>query len=236
MSTRTLTKPGGGAIDRVIERQMRNWEIARAQRFPRDVLPRRVVHDFVTVSCMEGCGGDVAKRLAERLGWPLFDRELLQTMAANDAVREQIYATMDEHDLSWLEETLLAATQGGFARNDYFHKLTSTILALVRQGPGVFVGRGADLLLPQDRGVRVRLVASEASCVREHAQRHGVTVEQAREGIAQTEAQRAEFIRRHFRRSPDDLARFDVVINLDRFSAPQTVDLVLAALKIHGIP
>ncbi|RMF79739.1 MAG: hypothetical protein D6744_08860, partial [Planctomycetota bacterium] len=93
-------------IDRLIEKQIRNWEIARAQRrqTPTEDDSGQAVAPFVTISRMVGSGGtEIARRLGERLGWPVFDKDLLQKMAGDDRVRVRIYEAMDERDVGWID-------------------------------------------------------------------------------------------------------------------------------------
>ena len=87
-------------IDRLVERQMRNWELAKSQPLTSG-HPESEMNDFITVSQAVGSGGGaIAQQLADRLGWPLFDKDLLLAMARDDAVRARIYASMDERDLT----------------------------------------------------------------------------------------------------------------------------------------
>ena len=64
-------------LSRVVEKQMRNWELARAQsRGPRPHAAPRDVADFVTISrTMTSGGTHVATLLGERLGWPILTLE-----------------------------------------------------------------------------------------------------------------------------------------------------------------
>src|SRR5262245_1194206 len=106
------------ALSGAIERQLRDWSLARKQLSP---LPAkaRVVHDFITISRSVGCDGDsVAQLVGQKLGWPVFDRKILQTMAGNDAMREEVYRSLDGRDMSWIEEATTAFLHPDFIRND----------------------------------------------------------------------------------------------------------------------
>jgi len=84
----------------MVEKQMRNWELAKAQRLTVPEPRRAEVEDFIAISRSVGAGGNsVAVVLGEALGWPVFDKEILQTMAGDDAIRREIYASMDERDI-----------------------------------------------------------------------------------------------------------------------------------------
>ena len=124
-STITARTP---ALAKLVEKQMRNWELARQQQRTSRQPAQTAVQDFVCVSRQIGTDGrGIAEGLGDRLGWPVFDREILDTMAGDDMMRRQIYESMDQRDLSWWEETLRSLMQSEFVRNDYFKKLSETI-------------------------------------------------------------------------------------------------------------
>lgn len=223
------------ATARLVERQMRNWELTRAQRPAAPEPPKRAeVEDFICISRMAGLdSSELTAELGQRLRWPVFDKEILEAMAGDDFVRRQLYANMDERDLSWTEEVVRSLLSQELDRNDYFRRLCETLVSLARQGHGIFVGRGADLILPQDRGFRVRLIASLDRRVRSHGRRHRLSDGDARRAIERIERERAEFFRHHFERAADDLSRHDLGLNVDRFTVAEAAELVLAAWQIR---
>jgi len=232
MKTATQLSPG---VERLEERQIRNWELARAQRAHKKLAPKRV-HDFVAISRQVGSGGhEVAQLLAERLGWPLFDKEILHAMAGNDAVRERLYQALDEREVGWLEQILDVIIDGRFSAANYFHRLSKGILLLAHGAPSIFLGRGADLILPADQGVRVRLVAPLRDRVRRFAKLTGVDENTARQKVLDLDHARHDFVRSHFRKDIDDPARWDLTINTSRLSPAQTVELILHLMREHGI-
>jgi len=231
--------PMNPAIAKLVEKQMRNWEIARSQGPVVDTR-RPEVADFIAVSRAVGAGGAAGARIAgllgETLGWPVFNKEILQAMAEDDFTRERLYHSLDERDIGWLEESLRSLMEGTFKKNDYFNKLTSTVLALARQGPAVFRGRAVDLILPRGRGFRVRLIASRESCVRSYAEHHSLDPEAAREELDRIEEERAEFVRRQFKIEACSPDRHELTLNLDSFSPDQAVELILRARDLHHQP
>jgi cytidylate kinase len=216
------------AIDRAVEKQMRNWEISRAQH--RAAAPVEEVADFITLANIVGAGGkETAKALGEALGWPVFDRELVTQMAQDNETMTGLYRSMDERDLGWLEMTLRPLVDRGLTKNDYFHRLIRTVLCLARKAPAVFVGRSVDLILPKTKGLRIKLIASLDYCARSFAQRNNLSLEEARAEIDRIEAERRDFIRHHFHMDAYDPNRFDLLINVERFAPHHVVGLILAA-------
>jgi len=237
MSPGPLSRHPG--IGKLVERQMRNWELARSQRVVPPEPQRKEVEEFMAVSRAVGAGGaggaEIATALGERLGWPVFNKEILHAMADDDRIRTQLYDSMDERDLGWFEETFRALAQSEFTKNDYFHRLTHTILALARQGHAIFRGRAADLILPATHGLRVRLTAPRRACVEAYAEHHRIDPDRAREEVDRIETERADFVRRHFGIDPAEQSRHDLIINLQRLTPAQTIELILFALKIRGM-
>jgi len=225
-------------VAKLVEKQMRNWEIARQQRFElEEGQPQAPVAHFVTVSQAVGSTGEqVARQLAERLGWPLFDKEILQHMAGDDQVRTRLYEKMDERDTNWLQHMIRNLLQGEYRKEDYFYRLSEAVLALARQGPAVFVGRGADFVLPQDRGLRVRFLAPHEARVATYAQQNQCDRQTARTEIARAEREREVFFRRCFGKPKADPTRFDLLINLGRMSPDEAIAVILAALRLRGVP
>jgi cytidylate kinase len=224
-------------LNKVVDRQMRNWELARAQRVgPPSGTPPPVVREFVAISRTTASGGsEVAALLAERLQWPVFDRGILQTMAGDDQVRARLYEHMDEHDHSWLQDALGWILQGELRTDDYFRRLTETVLALARHGNAVFLGRGVDLVLPKDHGLRVRITAPLDQRTREFALQNNIPESAAQAEVERIDEQREHFRRYHFGATANDVIRHDLVLNLGRFSHAQAVEVIEAALRLRGI-
>ncbi|HKQ49047.1 MAG TPA: cytidylate kinase-like family protein [Phycisphaerae bacterium] len=223
-------------MSRVVEKQMRNWEIARQQQDGGSAPRAGSVMDFIAISRSVGLPGEeIAAQLHAKLGWPVFDREILQAMAGDDECRRQLYDAMDERDLGWMEEFLQSVTFGAAGKDDYFHRLRETVLSLARKGHSIFLGRATDMILPREMGLRVRFTASRDYCVKQFAKTKNIAEDQARREVEDIEHERARFIRHHFRVEAGEPSRHDLTINLEFMPVLQAVDLVHSALRIKGI-
>lgn len=223
-----------GDTSRLVEKQMRNWELARAQRLAEPASDTQELGDYLCLSRMAGIGGhELAERLGEKLGWPVFDRDVLELMAEDDFHRKQLYSLMDQSDLHWSGQVITAFFEKSILKNDYFRRLCDTLLLLVRRGNGVFVGRGSELILPRDHGFRVRLAAPPGKRAAWLAEARSLRPDAARLEIERIERERAEYFQHHFKVGPEDPARYDVTINVERFTVDQTAELILAARQIR---
>ncbi|MHC4697108.1 MAG: cytidylate kinase-like family protein, partial [Planctomycetota bacterium] len=205
-------------------------ELARSQRLTVPQEQRGEVEDCIAICRLVGArGGEIASRVGEALGWPVFDKDILGAMAEDDAIRQDIYSSMDERDVGWAEEVLRTLVQPEVVKNDYFHRLTQTVLSISRQGHAVFLGRAIDYILPKDRGLRVRLVAPKEQRVQTHASASGLGVAEALAELTRIDRERTEFVRQHFHVDPTDPTRCDLTLSLERLSISDAVELILAA-------
>jgi cytidylate kinase len=211
---------------------MRNWELAKSQHVDVPVPLEQVVHHFITISRQAGSGGgEVAALLGERLSWPVFDRNILQVMAEDDTVRKNLYESMDENDRNWVHEFAQSLFANELPRNDYFNRLTQTMLAVVRQGPAVILGRGGGLILPSDCGLRVRIVAPLEYRVTRLTSKSEVSTKRASAILRETDEKRDQFIRSHFNVDPQDPYQYDLIINMERTSSDSAADTIAAASR-----
>jgi len=222
------------AVSRLVERQLSSWEMARTQGLALPKTARPAMHDFLCLSRMVGVEAEpIAAELGRRLGWPVFDRQLLDGMAGDDRTRRRLYATMDERDLGWAETILRPLLHGMGRRDDYFHRLVDLVLALVRQAPAVFVGRGIDLVLPRELGFRVRLTAGVEHRRRTLARLLGVAESAAGDELVRVEREREQYLQRHFHHAAGDPSRFDLALNVERWTPQAAVELIVGAHERH---
>jgi Cytidylate kinase-like family len=177
-------------------------------------------------------GPQVARAVGERLGWPVYDREILQVIAAAMGLPATLLESMDERRKGWLRlclESFTATppvTEGAYARH-----LVETLLALAAHGGCIIVGRGAAQVLPVETTLRVRLAAPAGERVEAIRQRFGIPFDEASRWVERTDQERVAFVKNHFRKDPADPRGYDLVLNSARFSVAQCARLVIEALQ-----
>jgi cytidylate kinase len=177
-------------------------------------------------------GGTIANKLAAKLGWNLYDRELIDSIAADRKVDQGIIEQLDEHVFQyiqeWANEIFLPGYVGQVA---YMKALTRVLLSIVKEGNAIVIGRGAHLLIPTRRRLAVRLVAPLPWRAENYVRRYGTSAEEARETILAEDKRRAEFFARNFRRKNDDPLDYDLVINTAEMDPGVVQQVILAALR-----
>lgn len=192
----------------------------------------------VTISRESGAGGSViAREVGRLLEWPVYDRELVERIAEQAGLRTELLETIDEKRSHWLTEVLESFGRAGtMSGTNYARHLTQTLLGLAAHGQCVIVGRGSTIVVPQDRSLRVRLVASLEDRVQRVQERLGATQGEAAKHVRQKDAEREGFVKDYFRHANDDPHGYDLVINTSRFTVEESARLIVEALRERQRP
>ena len=107
---------------------------------------------IITISRQFGSGGrTVGKEVAQKLGIPCYDNELIEKVAEESGLAKEYVEEHSEYTAhgSWLANVLASGrTYNGISNQDYLWiTQRKIILELAQQGPCVIVGRCADYIL-----------------------------------------------------------------------------------------
>jgi cytidylate kinase len=191
---------------------------------------------FITVSREYGSGGTaLATRLSTELGWPLFNKEILEAIAESANTRMRVLKGMDEHLIGRFEEFINhLIVPESINQVAFIKEMSQVILTLGRRGNAVLLGRGANWLLARDAGVRIRTVAPMDRRIAEVARRKDIDRKEAERLIRESDHSTAVFVQKIFDQDVDDPLGYDLVLNLDHLSEHAAVSAVHSAL--HSLP
>jgi cytidylate kinase len=179
----------------------------------------------------------VARALSVRLGWPVYDNELLEHVAREMNVRAEMLEAVDERHRDWLQECIEAFGGGAsVSEASYVRHLVETIFALAARGRCILVGRGAVHVLPPSTTLRVRLVAPREARLRAVAAERGCSEQEAARYVETCDRERERFIRDHFHVDPHDAPHYDLVLNTSRIAPERCAELIVQALAILPRP
>ncbi|MCI0462236.1 MAG: cytidylate kinase-like family protein [Gemmataceae bacterium] len=211
----------------VLAENFRHWQAAEeSSGAPRPAFT-------IALSREAGAGGrEVARELGARLGWPVYDRELLELIAKEMEVPASLLERVDEKHKGWLEELFEAISSTPAVGPDvYASRLGKVLLSLAARGDCVILGRAAAQILPAATTLRVRLVAPREARIVRAERRLGVGREQAVRWVETTDRERDRFVRDHFRKDPADPHLYDLVLNTARFPPAECAELIARALE-----
>ncbi len=184
------------------------------------------------VSRQRGSGGsEIARIASERLGWQVFDREIVNEIARLPQVRQQLLAgvgaqTLESWNNSWQPE--LAPEDIGYEQ--YLRSLREVVLTLGHHGEVTLLGRGAQCMLPAKCCLRVRVVAPFELRVSRVGEHERVPLELAKQYVQDFDSKRADFVKRCFRHEADASVNYDLVLNTGEIPIRGAAELVLLAI------
>ncbi len=220
------------------ERQMRTWgqvqetaDRAAGHQEPDHALAQAV--KYVAICREAGAAGTtVARLVGERLGWEVYDANLLDRVAQRYKEPRLMLDLVDETESSWVYDVLGTWMDRQIIPHEkYVVQVSHVIQALARNGKGVFVGRGAQFVLPRSQTFAVRIVASEAFRAQRVRQRHNVSLQEALDAIHRTDCGRREFIQRFFRHDVNDPHLYDLVLNVEQLGPTGAAEHIIHAVR-----
>lgn len=217
---------------RLSENQMRWWNVLH---------PAEQTHAspylFLTISRDMGTPGDeIAQAIAQRQGWRLYDKEIVDHIANNSRVREDMVRQLDEKTRGRMHNMILRMLrmpeEAPFGQEEYHDSLMKTLATLAARGEAILVGRGANFALRWvEHGLHVRITGSLEKRIQALSQLWRVSSEIARRRVFDIDAERRAFIRHHFKQDVNDLCFYSLVINTDHVSTEQAVRSILATMN-----
>ncbi len=229
-------------IAKLVEHQLGLWQTRRRisdERMRRESDPGRTL-GFITLSRDAGNGGvAVAQDLAERLGWRVFDSEIVEYIAQRSSVHRDLISTLDESARDFVTDAVMALVNSvehrEYGTSDYREALFSTMAVIAQHGEAVILGRGGNIVLEGFKdSLRVRLIAPLPVRVARVAEELSVNAPEAEKLVRQTDRNRKTFIKQQFHRDIDDPCLYDLVINTAGMTSGEVVSLIWQAARIRN--
>ena len=206
---------------------------------------------LITISRQFGAGGSqVARQVAERLGWRVVDNELIEEVATRAGLPKEHVAEREERVSTFVERlarTLAAASPDVFPPPDSagaivdvpetdLVRITETVVAeIAAQGKVVLVGRAAPAVLSREAdALHVKLVAPRAFRIQVAASRLGCTADKAALVLDQTDKNRARYLREYYRRDWDDPVNYHLVLNTGVLGFDGATEMIVARARGMG--
>jgi cytidylate kinase len=184
--------------------------------------------NVITISREYGAGGgEVARRLADILGWELLDQALLHEAAAIENLPDAELERLDEKELTLAERFRLRPTH-----QKYIHGLTEAARRAAARGNVILVGRGTRFLVGDlPNAFHLRLVAPSAWRAERMARLEGWSVEQALVRCREVDRTRERFTRYFFGPHALEPEQYDLIVNTGRFPLDEVVACVVALVR-----
>jgi len=183
---------------------------------------------IITITREYGAGGgEVARKLAESLGWELLDRELLHQAAEVEHVPDAELERLDEKALTMANRFSLHPPH-----QKYVHGLRAAVENAAERGNVVLVGRGARHLLSERSGtLHLRLVAPKPWRAQRMSQLEGWPLDESMARCTEMDRIRSRFARYFFGDKASQPTEYDLVFNTERVPLDDVVAAVAAIIR-----
>ncbi|MCP4711407.1 MAG: cytidylate kinase-like family protein [Planctomycetes bacterium] len=234
MSSKRIHNP---EIDRIIERQMRQWEMSQSEQAKKEQHAQTATGDghridYITVSRELGSGGiQIARILSEKLKWQMYDKEILDYMADDMQVQKDLLESVDERTVGWIEEWIAPIfTHKPVDQLTYYRSLAKELLVISRHGQAIILGRAGGLILPRKIGLSVRITAPfELRCER-YAQEYNISAGEAKSVVEKKDRSQKAFVHDMLNQDIVDCRHYDIMINTEFIKPESAAKLIWRAL------
>ena len=140
---------------------------------------------IINVGRQFGSGGYlVARSLGDKLGIPVYDRELISEAARRSGFSAELFASKDEKrslfGMSGFIGTGRASLSGNYVNDDSIFKIQSDVIRMIADnGPAIFIGRCADYILRELGCIDVFITAPDEVRVKRISERLGISADEA---------------------------------------------------------
>jgi cytidylate kinase len=217
------------------ERKMRSWAQVDERLDPRHPhQPSQATRTFVTIARQAGAGGtEIGRLVGQRLGWEVYDLNLLDRVSQRFHEPRLMLDLVDETRSNWVYDILGTwMDQQVIPHEKFVAQLKRIVATAAHDGKAVFVGRGAQFLLPRPRVLAVWITAPLEFRVTRIMVEKQMSRGDARQFIRETDEGRREFVKRFFHHDINDPLLYDLVINVQFTGVTKAVEQIVAALAM----
>ena len=191
---------------------------------------------IITIGREYGSGGrEIGEKLAQRLGWKFYDRELIAEIADKTMMPETIIADTDEKLLRrniFREIFPIFANDAQDQDKFIFDQQGKFIVELAEKGNCIIIGRRADYYLRDNpAALHLYFYADLDFRARRIAEAEHCSVEEAREKIAVTDKRRKTSYEYTTGRSWGDMHNYDRLICTSTLGIDKAVDEIVCLLQ-----
>ena len=181
-------------------------------------------------------GGTIARLVATRLDWKVYDHELIEEIARRMEVPIAEAKALDELSPSVIQDWILPLREEHYAPLEaYLDHLAKLVAAIDQAGESMIVGRGANFLLDRQRTLSVRVIAPVRDRTRRMAETLGVSTRTARRAIRDLDRRRRKFVRTMYRADVIDSHHYDLVIDSAALGPTIAAEVIARAVEA-GLP
>ncbi len=200
------------------------------------------MNKIITIGREFGSGGrEVARRLAEELGYEYYDNEIIMEIARHTALSEEyvkqiiesephaLYPITIGHTLSYIDNYTQQRIQSVYSAQSKILK------ELAEKSNCIIVGRCADYILREYKPYRIFVHASMESkvkrCIERNTESNNYTEKEIRKYIKKIDKERSRYYEHYTDQKWGDKANYDLCINTTNQVIKEVVSVIAKMFK-----
>lgn len=194
---------------------------------------------IITIARMYGSGGNaVGEEVARRLGWPCYNRQIIDQAAIQMGYSPE-FVEKNDQTISTARLWELVFTDNGIpasmnpSKEDAIYVSQSrTIRGMAHGGPCVIIGRLGNWILRDNPHIlRVFITSGKRFAIRQIADKFHITEDEAAKKIERINTGRTNHYWKYTGRQWTDLDGYDLIINTESTGIDGAVEIILHAAK-----
>ena len=180
----------------------------------------------------EGGGLAVAHELGQKLGIPVYDKEIINKAAQDSGFSAEVFMERDERkslfSFSAIFANRFSETENYMSDRGIFKMQSETIMKIAEQGSAVIVGRCSDYILRDRTDVLSVFLTSPAEVrVQRIAERCGISIEEAERLIEEKDSKREEYYNYYTFGDWGKASTYDLCIDSSILGIEGTADMII---------
>ena len=199
---------------------------------------------IITIARQFGSGGkNVAKMVAEQLGIPFYDKDLIALAAKESGLSAALFEGIEEKPTNSLLYSLVMGIQSGrgamyqygdaLNTDGVFRIQSQVIRDVADKGSCVIVGRCSDYILrEQENLVNVFVHADEDWRIKRVMELYDLSEKEARNTVTKTDSRRSSFYNFYTNKVWGDLKNYNLTIDSSQVGIERAADIIVSYAKM----
>ena len=188
---------------------------------------------IISIGRQFGGGGlAVAHELGQKLGIPVYDKEIINKAAQDSGFSAEVFMERDERkslfSFSAIFANRFSETDNYMSDRGIFKMQSETIMKIAEQGSAVIVGRCSDYILRDRTDVLSVFLTSPAEVRAQRiAERCGISIEEAERLIEEKDSKREEYYNYYTFGDWGKASTYDLCIDSSILGIEGTADMII---------
>ena len=216
------------------------------QLMKRSVTIMKEMNTIITIGRQFGSGGrEIASTVSEKLGIPVYDKEMLAVAAKDSGICQELFESHDEKPTnSFLYSLVMDTYSMGYSPNTYMdmplnHKVFlaqfDAIRKIANEGPCILVGRCADYALESYANcMSVFIHASLDARIRRIARLYDLTDVKAKDMILKSDKKRASYYNYYTNKKWGAAESYELCLDSSKLGIQGTADAIITYAEMRS--